>query len=140
MAQQTPDTADKPREHGGNAARIASKTTSTAGPDALTIREGDELKSPFPARQLDSTQRVRRDGRITLSIVATIVVAGMTPLELEKDLIQRYGLPIGIQEVVVSVVSSTFIILCDRRGSSPGQDCFDHPLTALEAIMEFRWV
>src|ERR1017187_10398429 len=61
-------------------ANLASTTTRTAQSSALgaaagqseelTIREGDTLKVSFPgAPNLDTTQLVRRDGRITLPII-----------------------------------------------------------------------
>ena len=59
---------------------------------AIALREGDVLKITFPgAPNLDTTQAIRADGKLVLPVVGEITVAGMTPTELEKDLINRYS-------------------------------------------------
>jgi polysaccharide export outer membrane protein len=111
--------------------------TAQKVPEVQTIREGDVLRVSFPGSpNLDSTQSVRRDGRISLSIVGEIVVAGMTPSELEKDLAKRYSGQLVSNEVNVTVVSSTFSVFVTGAVMRPGKIPSDHPITALEAIME----
>lgn len=106
-------------------------------PEAQTISEGDVLKIEFPGSQsLDTTQQVRRDGRISLSIIGEILVKGMTPFDLEKDLAKRYSTQLVSNEVNVTVVSSTFSIFVAGAVLRPGKIQPDHPITALEAIME----
>ena len=102
-----------------------------------TIREGDVLKLAFPGTpSLDSTQQVRRDGRISLSIVGELVVTGLTPVELEKELAKVYASQLVSSEVSVTVVSSSFSVFVSGAVIKPGKIQPDHPMTALEAIME----
>jgi polysaccharide export outer membrane protein len=122
------------------------QTTRTAPPTASaeasvsapqTIREGDELKISFPgAPNLDSTQKVRRDGRITLAMVGEMTATGKTPSELEKELLQKYGNDLITKEVSVTVVSSSFAVFVSGAVVRPGKITADHPITALEAVME----
>src|SRR5580704_17894806 len=113
----------------------AARPPSDAGkqPDVLMIREGDTLKISFPGSpNLDTTQQVRRDGRITLPMGGEIAVTNMTPVELEQTLVQRYAPQLVSKEVTVTVVASTFAIYVSGSVLHPGKIESDHPLTALE--------
>ncbi|MDB6167571.1 MAG: polysaccharide export protein, partial [Verrucomicrobia bacterium] len=100
-----------------------------------TIREGDVLKIAFPgAPNLDSTQQVRRDGRITLAMVGEMKASGKTPADLEKELLQRYGADLITKEISITVVSSSFAVFVSGAVIHPGKITTDHPITALEAI------
>jgi polysaccharide export outer membrane protein len=101
------------------------------------LREGDVLKISFPGTpNLDTTQQVRTDGKIVLPVVGDISVAGMTPAELEKDLINRYSSQLLSKEVRVAVESSAFIVYVTGAVLRPGKISSNHTLSALEAIME----
>ena len=112
----------------------AAQATSS---EPQTIREGDVIKVSFPgAQNMDSSQTVRRDGRITLSMMGEIKVVGKTPSELEKEILQNYGSQLVSKEVTVSVVSSSFSVFVSGAVMRPGKITTDHPITALEAVME----
>lgn len=105
--------------------------------EAQTIREGDVIKVSFPgAQNLDSTQQVRRDGRISLSMIGEMKVSGKTLAELEKELLQAYGSQLVSKEVSVTLVSSSFAVFVSGAVVRPGKISPDHNITALEAIME----
>jgi polysaccharide biosynthesis/export protein len=105
--------------------------------EAISLREGDVVKIAFPgAPSLDTTQQIRRDGKITLSPVGELAVVGMTPAELEKEVLKLYSAQLVSKEVVVTVVSSSFPVFVTGAVIKPGKILSDHPITALEAIME----
>jgi polysaccharide export outer membrane protein len=105
--------------------------------EAVVLREGDTLKISFPgASQLNTTQQIRRDGKITLPLVGEINAAGMTLAELEKELIKLYASQLTTKEVSVAVESSTFPVFVTGAVVKPGKISSNRPLTALEAIME----
>ena len=105
--------------------------------EAITLREGDVVKIAFPgAPSLDTTQQIRRDGKIALSPVGEIAVVGMTPAELEKEVLKLYSSQLVSKEVAVTVVSSSFPVFVTGAVIRPGKISSDHPITALEAIME----
>jgi polysaccharide biosynthesis/export protein len=105
--------------------------------EMLVLREGDDLRISFPgAPNLDTTQRVRTDGRITLSMVGEVVAAGMTPSDLEKKLLELYSSQLVSKEVTVTVVSSSFSVIVSGAVLKPGKIVSDHPISALEAVME----
>lgn len=103
----------------------------------LRIQEGDVLKISFAeASNLDSTQQVRRDGKITMPVVGEVKAIGLTPPELEKELIKLYSTQLLSKEVTVTVVSSSFSVFVTGAVMHPGKIVSDRPISALEAIME----
>src|SRR5256885_9889257 len=60
--------------------------------DMLVLHEGDSVKVAFPgAPSLNTTQIIRRDGRISLPFIGEYKAAGMTTDLMEKELIALYG-------------------------------------------------
>lgn len=112
--------------------------TAAVRTEALILREGDVLRVTFPgAPNLDTQpQPIRRDGKITLPLIGEVNAVGMTPTELEKDLIKRYSTQLVSKEVTVTVVSSAYVVYVTGAVLRPGKIASDHPISALEAIME----
>ena len=105
--------------------------------EMVILREGDSVKISFPGSpNLDTTQQIRRDGKISLSLVGEVDAKGLTPDALQKKLIDLYAPQISSKEIYVSVASSTFPVFVNGAVIHPGKVLSDHPLTALEAIME----
>jgi polysaccharide export outer membrane protein len=106
-------------------------------PESLVLREGDTLKISFPgAPNLNTTQQIRRDGKISLSLVGEVSAAGLTPEQLEKKLIGLYAPQLVTKEVTVTVESSSFPVYVTGAVLRPGKVTSERPITALEAIME----
>ena len=104
---------------------------------ASTLREGDVLKIYFPgAPNLNTTQRIRMDGKIDLPLVGELKVAGMAPAELREELLRRYADQLVSKEITVTVESSSFPVFVTGAVIRPGKIQSDRPITALEAIME----
>jgi len=105
--------------------------------EIITLREGDTVKIDFPGSpNLDTTQQIRRDGKISLQLVGEVQASGLTPQELQDSLIKLYAPQIASKEITVSVESSTFPIFVTGAVVRPGKVLSDHPMTALEAVME----
>jgi polysaccharide export outer membrane protein len=106
-------------------------------PDPIVVREGDVLRVTFPGTpNLNATQQVRRDGKITLSLVGDVAAAGKTRLDLEKDLKELYASQLVTKDVTVTIESSTYEIYVTGAVLRPGKVITNRQLTALEAIME----
>jgi protein involved in polysaccharide export with SLBB domain len=104
---------------------------------AIILREGDVLKVVFPgAHNLDTTQPIRRDGKIAMPLVGEVKAVGMTPADLEKEIVKLYASQLTSKEVTVTVESSTFPVFVTGAVVRPGKVLSDHPITALEAVME----
>jgi polysaccharide export outer membrane protein len=105
--------------------------------EVITLREGDVLKITFPGSpNLDTAQPIRRDGKVNLPLIGEVQAAGMKPAELQDKLVQAYATQISTKEVIVQVASSSFPVYVTGAVLKPGKVLTDHPLTALEAVME----
>jgi polysaccharide export outer membrane protein len=121
----SPDALPAPAPAGTNATEI------------ITLRESDVLKISFPGNaNLNTTQPIRRDGMISMPLVGEVKAAGKTPAELEKDLVGLYATQLLSKEVTVEVQSSVFPVYVSGSVLHPGKIVSDHPITALEAVME----
>ena len=114
----------------------AKEQTSTP-PAVIVLREGDLLKISFPGSPtLDTTQQIRRDGKITLPLVGEVQAAGTTTEALQQDLVKLYAPQLSSKEVLVTLTSSSFPVFVTGSVIRPGKIVSDHPITALDAIME----
>jgi polysaccharide biosynthesis/export protein len=105
--------------------------------EALILREGDVLKVSFPGSpNLDTTEQIRRDGKINLQLVGEISAVGVTPAELETNISDAYGDQLSSKQVTVVVVSSSIPVFVTGAVLHPEKVMSDHPITALEAVME----
>jgi polysaccharide biosynthesis/export protein len=109
----------------------------TTNSDLLVLHEGDVLSVSFAgAPDLNTIATIRRDGRITLKSLGEFKAAGLTPPEMEKELIKLYGPQLQTKEVTVSVQSSAFPVYVTGAVLRPGKVLSDRPINALEAVME----
>jgi polysaccharide export outer membrane protein len=105
--------------------------------DAIVLREGDSVRLSFPgAPNLNSTQQIRRDGRIPLPLGGEFKAAGLTASEMEKELLKLYGPQLQTKEISVAVEPSAFSVYVTGAVLRPGKVSSERPLTAVEAIME----
>ena len=117
--------------------QVAAPTAGVPTAEAGAILEGDQLKISFTgAPSMDTTQEVRRDGRISLPVVGEIVAAGLTPEALGAELGKKFSAELLSNEVVVTVLASTFDVSVSGAVLRPGKYSSKRPLTALEAVME----
>lgn len=107
--------------------------------DEMVFSEGDSLRIHFPgAPNLDPAAplQIRRDGRVTLPIIGEFRAAGLTPSQMEKELVKLYKPHLQTPDVTVSVEASALNVYVTGAVLRPGKVMSDHPITALEAIME----
>lgn len=106
--------------------------------EPIILREGDVLKISFPGTaNLDTTQPIRRDGNIVMSMVGEVKAVGLTPSELEKKIIELYSkVLVASQEVTVTIQTSAFPVFVSGAVMHAGKIMCDHPMTIFEAIME----
>ncbi len=116
------------------AVQAAPEKTHT---EVVSLREGDTLKITFPgSATLDTTQQIRRDGKITLQLVGEVDAAGLTPDELQQKLVKLYASQITTKQITVVLQSSVFPVFVTGAVIHPGKILSDHPISALEAVME----
>ncbi len=134
---KSPEFANLDAKAAAAAAANSNDPAAVAPSESMLLNEGDTLGISFPgAPNLNTAQKIRRDGRITLPIVGEFKAAGLTPSEMEKQLLKLYENELVQKEVSVTVESSVFPVFVTGAVLRPGKIISDRPLTALEAIME----
>jgi protein involved in polysaccharide export with SLBB domain len=100
------------------------------------IHPGDVLDLKFFYNpELNETVLVRPDGRISVQLANEVVAAGLTPEDLRKNLIERYGHEINKPELAVIVRSfSMQRVYVDGEVFRPGMLPLSGPVTLQQAI------
>lgn len=117
----------------------ASATTNqpVANSASLILKEGDSIHISFPGTPtLNTTQIIRRDGKITLDMVGEVTAAGLTPRALQEELLKRYGDQLVVKEISVTVQSSEFVVYVTGSVLRPGKLVSDRHLSPLQAVIE----
>lgn len=117
---------------------VVAQPVSAGKPDVILLREGDSIRISFPgAPTMNTLQSIRRDGRISLPMgLGEIQAAGLTPAELEKNVLRVCGPQLQTKEVSVTVESSAFQVYLTGAVLRPGKIIAERQLTVLEAVME----
>ncbi len=133
--QSTSKEAKASEESAATEEPTSSSTSTNTG--SIILREGDTVRITFPgAENLNRVVLIRRDGFVTLPLIGEFKAAGLTPHEMEQQLLEKYGPQLQTKEVSVAVESSAFPVYVTGAVLRPGKILSDRPLTALEAIME----
>jgi polysaccharide biosynthesis/export protein len=104
---------------------------------AVRLNPGDVVQVTFPgAPQMNTTERVRLDGKILMPLIKEIQAAGKTPVELQADLVKAYEKDLQVKEVVVIVNSTSASVFISGAVNRPGKIAMERPMTVLDAIME----
>lgn len=106
--------------------------------DRLLLAPGDTVDVKFfYAPELNDSQNIRQDGKITLQLVGDVQAAGRLPADLQQDLAGRFSKLIDKPEVAVIVRSMTNgIVFVSGAVTTPGQVDMVHRFTALDAVMK----
>ncbi|MGV8048764.1 MAG: polysaccharide biosynthesis/export family protein [Anaerolineaceae bacterium] len=104
----------------------------------LTLAAGDVVDVKFfYIPELDESQIVRTDGFITLQLIGDVNVSGMTPVELQDELIRRYTGHLKTPSVTVMVRRvNDGRIWVSGEVKRPGPVQMTGRMTLLEAVVE----
>lgn len=124
--------------HYEDAHQLPAGATNVTHAEAVVLREGDQLKLTFPtAPNLNvPSMTILRDGTINLPVVGQVHAAGKTVAQLQDELAKLYSAQVETKQVTVELLSSTYAVFVTGAVLKPGKVLSDHPMTALEAIME----
>jgi polysaccharide export outer membrane protein len=114
-----------------------SKASDPLQKEPLLLQEGDVVNISFPgSSSLNTTQQIRRDGKIVIPLIGEVTAAGMTPVQLQDDLIKKYAPQVATKQIIVTIQSSTYPVYVSGAVLPPGPVQSDRPLSVLDAIME----
>jgi polysaccharide export outer membrane protein len=104
---------------------------------AVRLSPGDQIKVTFAEESdLDQTQRIRRDGKISLPLIGELTAAGKRLMDLQREIISRYEGKLDNPEVLVTLESGTATAIVSGFANKPGKVEFDRPKTVYQAIMD----
>jgi protein involved in polysaccharide export with SLBB domain len=97
----------------------------------------DVLKISFTgAPELNQTQKIPADGKLSMPLIGDVYAAGKTLGQLQSELTRLYQPQLQNSEVVVSLESRALPVVVSGAVQKPGKIVFERPATILEAIME----
>jgi polysaccharide biosynthesis/export protein len=114
-----------------------SSKGQTPAPQPMVLREGDTLTVSVPGSStLDTTQQIRTDGKIVLPLIGEVIASGKTPEQLQNELLKLYQPQVTAKQVIVTVQSPNIPVYVTGAVLRPGPVTVNHPVSALDAIME----
>jgi polysaccharide export outer membrane protein len=102
----------------------------------VRLSPGDVLKLSFAEESdLDQTQKIRRDGTISLPYLGQVRAAGKRVIDLQHELTSRYDQYLDNPEVLVILENGLATVIVSGFANRPGPITFDRPTTVYQAIM-----
>src|SRR5437660_10526436 len=107
-------------------------TTTFSGqadvPQHVILASGDVVKLTFSsAPELNQSQKVRVDGKLSLPLGGEVDAAGKTVGQLQSDLIQLYKPQLKTPEVTVSLEGSVTTVTVSGAVAKPAKITFERP-------------
>jgi polysaccharide biosynthesis/export protein len=103
---------------------------------AVRLSPGDVIKLSFAEESdLDQTQKIRRDGKISLPFLGEVTAAGKRVIDLQRELVRRYDEYLENAEVLVTLDNGSATVIISGFATYPGKITFDRPTTVYQAIM-----
>ena len=104
---------------------------------AVRLSPGDTIKIAFAENaDLDQTQKIRRDGKVSLPLIGEVQAAGKRPIDFQSQLIDRYDEHLDNPDVLVTLENSPATVIISGYANSQGKVEFDRPTTVYQAIMQ----
>jgi polysaccharide export outer membrane protein len=103
---------------------------------AVRLSPGDTIKVTFAENSdLDQTQKIRRDGKVSLPLIGEVTAAGKRVIDFQHQVSSLYDEHLDNPEVLV-ILEGTANVIISGFASKPGKIEFDRPTTVYQAIME----
>lgn len=103
----------------------------------VTLSPGDVIRLSFPGSpELNQSQKIQVDGKISLPLVGQVIAAGKTVPALQSELAGLYKTQLRNSEVLVTLESGLANVIVSGYVNKPGKFQFDRPTTVFQAIME----
>lgn len=103
----------------------------------VVLSPGDVVRITFTtAPELNQTQKIRSDGKLSLPNVGEVTASGRTPLTFQAELERLYKSQLKNTDVIVALESAAIEVYLSGSVRSPGKLSFDRPTTILQAIMQ----
>lgn len=118
----------------GTGDRFAAETPVC---EPVMLASADVVKVTYSGMpELDHSQKIRADGRISLPLIGEIRADGKTPGALQQELSTAYQKQLQNNNLVVTLENTSATAYVSGAVMKPGKVVIDRPMTVLEAIME----
>jgi polysaccharide biosynthesis/export protein len=103
----------------------------------VRLSPGDVIKVAYADESVpDQTQKIRRDGKVSLPLIGELTAAGKRPIDFQHELVSRYEGNLDNNEVLVTLENGTANVTVSGFANKPGVYPFDRPTTVYQAVME----
>ena len=104
---------------------------------AVRLSPGDIIKVSYSDETLpDQTQKIRRDGKVSLPFIGEVTAAGKRVPDFQNELVRLYESHLENGEVLVTLENGMTAVTVSGFANKPGKFVFDRPTTVFQAIME----
>jgi polysaccharide export outer membrane protein len=104
---------------------------------AVRLSPGDVIKASYADETIpDQTQKIRRDGKVSLPLIGEVTAAGKRVIDFQHELVRRYDGQLETNEVLVTLENGTATVTVAGFANKPGAYPFDRPTTVYQAVMQ----
>src|SRR5438874_12241506 len=104
---------------------------------AVRLSPGDVIKVAYADESIpDQTQKIRRDGKVSLPLIGEVTAAGKRVIDFQHELVRRYEGQLENNEVLVTLENGTATVTVSGFANKPGVYPFDRPTTVYQAVMQ----
>src|SRR5215472_1767312 len=103
---------------------------------AVRLSPGDVIKVSYADETVpDQTQKIRRDGKVSLPLIGEVTAAGKRVIDFQHELASRYEGKLENNEVLVTLEDGRATVIISGFANRPGPITIDRPTTVYQAIM-----
>jgi polysaccharide biosynthesis/export protein len=104
---------------------------------AVRLSPGDVIKASYADESIpDQTQKIRRDGKVSLPLIGEVTAAGKRVIDFQHELVRRYEGQLDDSEVLVTLENGPATVIISGFANRPGPVGFDRPTTVYQAVMQ----
>src|SRR5213596_3186620 len=93
---------------------------------AVRLSPGDIIKVAYADESVpDQTQKIRRDGKVSLPFVGEVTAAGKRLMDFQHELVSRYEAHLENSEVLVTLENGLAGVIVSGFANKPGKIVFD---------------
>src|SRR5437016_9517550 len=103
---------------------------------AVKLSPGDVIKVSYADETIpDQTQKIRRDGKVSLPLIGEVTAAGKRVIDFQHEVASRYEGKLENNEVLVTLEDGRATVIVSGFVNKPGPINLDRPTTVYQAIM-----
>src|SRR5947199_7368586 len=103
----------------------------------VRLSPGDVIKVSYADETIpDQTQKIRRDGKVSLPLIGEVTAAGNRVIDFQHELVRRYEGQLENNQVPVALEDGTATVTVSGFANKAGVYPFDRPTTVYQAIMQ----